>query len=198
MAEESQGDRIMISRQPHFLLAQAGLLLLTSLAAQAQQPEAISIRLSDVYTVPGTEAAIPIYLASQGQVQVVEIGLEVSFPDDLLSFLRLERAFRGFEKTAGKFEAESEAGQDDRSTVQINISIEKGDEPLLDGLIGYLVFQVDEKAQLGETFLETAGLTLKSLSQEVVQNTQSRGAKMVILSEEDLLSAITACFFYIH
>ena len=189
---------MIFSGQPLFPLAQAGLLLLTSFAAQGQQPETISIRLSDVYTVPGTEAAIPIYLASHGQVQVAEIGLEVSFPDDLLSFLRLERAFRGFEKTAGKFEAESRAGQDHRSTVRMKISIEKGDEPLLDGLIGYLVFQIDEEAQLGETFLEAAGLTLKSLSQEVVQNTQSRGAKVIILSEEDLLSAITACFFYIH
>ena len=80
----------------------------------------------------------------------------------------------------------------------MKISIEEGDEPLTDGLIGYLVFQVNKEAQLGETFLETEGLIVKVILQKVIQNTQSRGAKVTILSEEDLLTAITTCFFYMH
>ena len=189
------------SQQPIFFLAQAAILLLTSLPIQAQQQElagTMSIRLSDVFTVPGTEASIPIYLSSQGQLEIAEIELKIYFSDDLLSFLRLERAFQGFEKTAGKLEAQSRERQNNHSEVNIKISIEEDDEPLADGLIGYLVFQVNKEAKLGETFLETEGLIIKIISQKVIQNTQSRGAKVTILSEEDLLSAITTCFFYMH
>ena len=193
------------SQQPLFFLAQVAILLLTSSPIQAQQQElaeTVSVRLSDVFTVPGTEASIPIYLSSQGQFEIAEIELKISFSDDLLSFLRLERAFQGFEKTAGKLEAQSRKRQDNHSEVTIKISIEEDDEPLTDGLIGYLVFQVNKEAQLGETLLETLleteGLIVKVISQKVIQNAQSRGAKVTILSEEDLLSAITACFFYMH
>ena len=193
------------SQQPLFFLAQAAILLLTSLPIQAQQQElaeTVSVRLSDVFTVPGTEASIPIYLSSQGQFEIAEIELKISFSDDLLSFLRLERAFQGFEKTAGKLEAQSRKRQDNHSEVTIKISIEEDDEPLTDGLIGYLVFQVNKEAQLGETLLETLleteGLIVKVISQKIIQNAQSRGAKVTILSEEDLLSAITTCFFYMH
>ena len=190
------------SQQLLFFLAQATVLLLTSLPIQAQQQqklaETVSVRLSDVFTVPGTEASIPIYLSSQGQFKIAEIELKISFSNDLLSFLRLERAFQGFEKTAGKLEAQSKERQDNHSEVSMRISIEEGDEPLTDGLIGYLVFQVNKEAQLGETFLETEGLIVKVILQKVIQNTQSRGAKVTILSEEDLLTAITTCFFYMH
>ena len=193
------------SQQPLFFLAQVAILLLTSLPIQAQQQElaeTVSVRLSDVFTVPGTEASIPIYLSSQGQFEITEIELKISFSDDLLSFLRLERAFQGFEKTAGKLEAQSRKRQDNHSEVTIKISIEEDDEPLTDGLIGYLVFQINKEAQLGETLLETLleteGLIVKVISQKVIQNAQSRGAKVTILSEEDLLSAITTCFFYMH
>lgn len=190
------------SQQLLFFLAQATVLLLTSLPIQAQQQqklaETVSVRLSDVFTVPGTEASIPIYLSSQGQFKIAEIELKISFSNDLLSFLRLERAFQGFEKTAGKLEAQSKERQDNHSEVSMKISIEEGDEPLTDGLIGYLVFQVNKEAQLGETFLETEGLIVKVILQKVIQNTQSRGAKVTILSEEDLLTAITTCFFYMH
>jgi len=190
------------SQQLLFFLAQATVLLLTSLPIQAQQQqklaETVSVRLSDVFTVPGTEASIPIYLSSQGQFEIAEIELKISFSNDLLSFLRLERAFQGFEKTAGKLEAQSKERQDNHSEVSMRISIEEGDEPLTDGLIGYLVFQVNKEAQLGETFLETEGLIVKVILQKVIQNTQSRGAKVTILSEEDLLTAITTCFFYMH
>ena len=57
----------------------------------------------------------------------------------------------------------------------MKISIEAGDEPLTDGLIGYLVFQVNKEAQLGENFLETEGLIVKVISQKVIRNAQSRG-----------------------
>ena len=130
--------------------------------------------------------------------EIAEIELKISFSNDLLSFLRLERAFQGFEKTAGKLEAQSKEIQDNPSEVSMKISIEAGDEPLTDGLIGYLVFQVNKEAQLGENFLETEGLIVKVILQKVIQNTQSRGAKVTILSEEDLLTAITTCFFYMH
>lgn len=189
------------SQQLLFFLTQAAILLLTSLPIQAQQQElaeTVSVRLSDVFTVPGTEASIPIYLSSQGQFEIAEIELKISFSEDLLSFLRLERAFQGFEKTAGKLEAQSKKRQANHSEVSIKISIEEGDEPLTDGLIGYLVFQVNKEAQLGETFLETEGLIVKVISKKVILNAQSRGAKVTILSEEDLLSAITTCFFYMH
>ena len=160
------------SQQPIFFLAQAAILLLTSLPIQAQQQElagTMSVRLSDVFTVPGTEASIPIYLSSQGQLEIAEIELKISFSDDLLSFLRLERAFQGFEKTAGKLEAQSRERQNNHSEVNIKISIEEDDEPLADGLIGYLVFQVNKEAKLGETFLETEGLIIKIISQKNIQ-----------------------------
>ena len=125
-------------------------------------------------------------------------GVRCFFLDDILSFVRLEPAFQGLEKSSRKVLAQFLSADGNRSTLSVEISIEKEGEALLDGLMGYLIFRVADGAKPGETSLETENLVMKSPSEKVLQDVQSWGAKVTVLSQEDLLQAITACFFYMH
>ena len=64
--------------------------------------------------------------------------------------------------------------------------------------MGYLIFRVADRAKPGETSMETENLVMKSPSEKVLQDVQSWGAKVTVLSQEDLLQALTACLFYMH
>ena len=156
------------------------------------------VALSEAYTAPGAEVAMPIYLTSGDQVQVGSMEFDVFFLDDILSFVRLEPAFQGLEKRSRKFLTQFLSADGNRSTISVEISIEKDGEALLDGLMGYLIFRVADGAKLGETSLETENLVMKSPSEKLLQDAQSLGAKVTVLSQEDLLQAIAACLFYMH
>ena len=125
-------------------------------------------------------------------------GVRCFFLDDILSFVRLEPAFQGLEKSSRKLLTQFSSADGNRSTISVEISIEKDGETLLDGLMGYLIFRVAHGAKPGEISLETENLVMKSPSEKVLQDAQSLGASVIVLSQEDLLQAITACFFYMH
>ena len=71
------------SQQLLFFLAQTAILLLTSLPIQAQQQqklaETVSVRLSDVFTVPGTEASIPFIYPRRDNLKLQKLNSKFPF-----------------------------------------------------------------------------------------------------------------------
>ena len=141
--------------------------------------------------LPGGELTIPIYLTVTDAVDVGSIKFEVLLPAASFSYVGAEPAF-SLQEIQGTLEGEWEGN----GTGRVMVALQGGGETIPPGLLGYLIFGVDEAAGPRELDLVTENLTVKTVSGEAVLPVKIAGRKVTIMDPES--APIFACFFYMH
>lgn len=179
----------------------------------AQENPAPRISLGFAAGPPGKQVTVPILLEGARGKKIGLVVSEVSFPATSLTFVRLERAalldtdaFDAVAEvrdasapppTAG--EAETFQPKERTHVLEIRISSKKDERMLRDGILGYLVFQIQPGTSPEKTpeivLAHNARVFVGRLDAATPLAVVSEGAKLVV--EKPGLPVIS-CFFYMH
>lgn len=194
------------------LLATAMAAALLGLPLAAQEAAAPRVSLGFAAGPPGKQITVPILLDGATGKKIGRVVSEVRYPANSLSFIRLERAALleadAFDAVAQVRDASAEgaptaraadATQAQQSVLEVRISSKKADRALRDGIVGYLVFQIQPKTSPEKTpaivLVHESRLFAAGDNTDVPLAVVSEEAKLVV--EKPGLPVIS-CFFYMH
>jgi len=153
--------------------------------------------ISPTAGLPGQEISLPIYLEAATGVEVGSIALDLVFPNQLISFVTVQRSLVS-EVVGAKITAEVRADAEDESKSVLKVTVstpETGSRQAIpDGLLGFVTVQLAEDAQLDTQIVLT--------SRGSVMTTGPPPRPVDALTIHDGVisvgEVILACLFYMH
>ena len=187
-------------RVPFVVVVAAALL--SAVSVTAQEPSAPRVEFGFAMGSPGRDVTVPFSLVDAAERNVGRIVSTVTFRGDIVSFLRLERSGlldEGIETKATLRERAKDATTPQR-VLDVLVSATRETTALADGIVGYLVFRIDAKAEVAKT----PEVVLDAQSKIFAHKTTDQDPPLAVASEparillEDPDVPIIACFFYMH
>ena len=196
------------------LLATALAAALLGLPLAAQETAAPRVSLGFAAGPPGKQITVPILLDGATGKKIGRVVSEVKFPAQSLSFIRLERAallaadafdavaevrVESGDVRARKGEATAAPPEPGIQLLEVRISSKQADRALQDGIVGYLVFQIQP-----ETSPEKTPAIVLAHESRLFAAGGNTDVPLAVVSEETKLVVekpglpVISCFFYMH
>lgn len=168
-------------------------MVLLATTAGAQDEATASLDLGMDAAVPGEDASLLVALSTTGAPKIGAIRFEVLVPAHLVSFVELSKRF-GAEDSRADINAElvQPTHGSDEAIVRVDVS---SSNPIPEGLLVALTFDVSKQAQVGSVIKMKAGaVTARSVDGRQLR-TSALDGEITVLSD---LPQVLACFFYMH
>ena len=174
--------------------------------ASAQKPvepkNPPKLSLGDSDGTPGGSVVVPIYFAPAEGVEVGELKFSVNFVSRNMKYANLKR---GLAAESGNVEMHAEVKEDKNdkglevSTLSVLASIpspKPGQKGMPAGLLGYITFQVNEKAGPANITLRATGEAAELGTKREVITLKTVDAVVDILAAGS--EPLVSCFFFSH
>ena len=168
--------------------------------AETRNPPKLTLGDSD--GTPGGSVVVPIYFAPAEDVEVGELKFTVNFVSRNMKYASLKR---GLAAESGNVELHAEVKEDKNdkglevSTLSVVASIlspKPGQKGMPGGLLGYITFQVNEKAGPANITLRTTGEAAELGTKKSIPTLKTADAVVDILAAGS--EPLVSCFFFSH
>jgi len=175
---------------------------LEDLPEEAPPRTTTRVAFEDFNATPGMSFSIPIYFTPEDGVEVGRLKVELGFISENLKFVKLDR---GIVAELGDLDLKSElkAGKNDNgietSTLTITASFPSPDTAengIHEGVLGYLVFRVDENGRAANIKLRASGEAAELKTNKPLQNFEAADATVDVFAAGD--RPVVSCFFFTH
>jgi hypothetical protein len=178
------------------------LILAVAIPAAAQENTGPRVEFGFAAGSPGRNVTVPFSLAGGSEKNVARIVSSVTFRGDVVVFVRLDRAGMLDEAVEMKGVLR-EPPKDQKSperVVDITVSSTREATKIGDGILGYLVFRIDPKADVDKTPEVVLAVESKLFAHTSADAgtplAVAPGQGRILLEHRDV--PIIACFFYMH
>ena len=187
---------------------------LVTIGLAAQERPAPRVTFGFAAAPPGQQITVPILLEGAAGLKVGRVVSEVSFPAEVLKFIRLERAALLDES---RFESGGQVREPDREPapaagtkpepaagsrlIDVHISAKSEGVTLRDGIVGYLVFQVLPSVKADKTpdvrlTHETRLFAADGADANAPPLASASGQTKLVVEKPGV--PVISCFFYMH
>jgi len=168
----------------------------TAPAKQAEETEQeVRVNVGVLSAKPGEPIDIPLTLSGGEEPQLNAVVVEISFPKDMLSFVRTELGLSG-ELSKASVQATEKLDPEDSKVSLLEVTI-SGENPIRPGLLAYLKFRVSTSAAKGTFTLELRNSNATTVEGEPLQMTKGTDGQVELFGIDEEIP-IVGCFIFSH
>ena len=173
-------------------------VLATSVEIRAQGVEPVRVDLGEDRMIPGYTVTVPAFLRAPFDVEVGKIELEVTFPNQPISFQHVRNGLIS-DQIKAEITSEVRESQEDPTRSIATIVVTPGESiPIPSGFLFDLVFLIgaDELMDSPPIVLENQPRAYSfSESSQLLPNVEGDNGLVRVVSEAP---PVASCFFYMH
>jgi hypothetical protein len=144
---------------------------------------------------PGDPVDIPLTISGAEQPGMGAITLELTFPKDVLHYVRGSAGLSG-EMAGATVEGTPRDAPDVPGLSFLTVSI-KAKQPIKPGILAYIHFRVANDAPKGMVALRARSVEAKTLNGEAQPLAKGRDGQVEVFARDETIPLI-GCFFFTH